>query len=180
MNGRRRWLTIPLLAGAAGLAALDHAGAFGTRADDRLRYDRADARVIRVWDGDTLEVDLPDGRAATTRVRLRGVDAPEVAHSPGGHDDPDGRRAESFLRARLSGKLVRLILDPHRPTRDSQGRLLAYVYEGDHDSMVNEELIVRGLARAEDRPDHVLRLRFAEVARRAGRRGDGAESRPRE
>jgi micrococcal nuclease len=93
--------------------------------------------VSHVLDGDTMV--LVDGR----RVRLIGIDAPEVSH--------EGKKEECFSKeskdatARLVGaKKVRLVKDTS--DTDSYGRLLRYVYVGD--VFVNEVLVQQGYARA--------------------------------
>ena len=49
---------------------------------DLGRYDRKSFTVVRVIDGDTLDIDIADstGNWKTTRVRLWGVDTPETHH----------------------------------------------------------------------------------------------------
>lgn len=81
------------------------------------------ATVLRVIDGDTLEVHL-DGR--TDRVRLIGVDTPETVHPEGGVE-PWGPEASSFTKTLLPpGTQVRLQLDVQQ--RDRYGRLLVHLY----------------------------------------------------
>ena len=54
------------------------------------------ARVVKIVDGDTLDVDLRLGLGLfiEQRLRLRGIDCPEI-------DTPEGRRAKRFVEARL-------------------------------------------------------------------------------
>ncbi|MEN1681923.1 MAG: thermonuclease family protein [Planctomycetota bacterium] len=100
-------------------------------------------RVRYVVDGDTLVLE------SGARVRLQGVDTPEVAHH-GRPAEPLGgeasRFAESFVQR--SDRRVRLSFSVER--RDHYGRFLAFVWHGD--AMLNEELVRNGLARA--RPDY--------------------------
>ncbi len=81
-------------------------------------------RVVRVVDGDTIEVRL-DGRDED--VRLIGVDTPETV-KPDTPVQCFGERASHFTKRRLTGKRVRLVFGVER--RDVYGRLLAYVYLG--------------------------------------------------
>lgn len=178
MTQRRRLIGGSALAALVALSLLDHAGAFGYRAGDRSRYHGTEAQVIRVVDGDTLDVDIQDGNRPTTRVRLRGVDCPEIAHGPGEEDAHFGREAFDFVRNSAAGRRVQLYLDPHRANRDRYGRLLAYVHFLDAASaspgeMLNEMLIARGLAYADRRSDHVFSLQFAQRETIARRRGVG-------
>ncbi len=94
------------------------------------------ATVARVNDGDTFV--LADGR----RVRLIGVDAPEIDHERR-IAEPCGFEAREAVRRMVEGGRVRLALD--RETRDRYGRVLAYVYLEDG-AMVNAELLRGGLA----------------------------------
>jgi micrococcal nuclease len=120
--------------------------------------------VLRAVDGDTLEL------ANRARVRLIGVDAPETVH-PWRPPEPFGREAAAFTRRQVQGRNVRLRFDKHRV--DRYGRYLAYVYvEG---VLLNEQLILRGLSRAETRFAYDAgmqrRFRAAEQQARRERRG---------
>lgn len=95
-----------------------------------------------VADGDTLRVDK-DGRS--TRVRLLGIDAPEVAN--------DGRPAECYgpeaaerARALLTGRRVWLEYDAGQDRQDRFGRDLAYVWLDDT-TLVNRTLLAEGYVR---------------------------------
>lgn len=89
--------------------------------------------IDRIADGDT--VTCTDG----TRIRLLGIDAPELDQVPFG----DGSRVA--LEALLpSGRSARLELDVE--TRDDFGRTLAYLW--DDETMINEAMIRQGWALA--------------------------------
>jgi micrococcal nuclease len=137
-------------------------------ADDRQRYDRREATVVRVVDGDTLDVDIPDGGRAATRIRLWGVDTPEVAGSPRGAM-AFGTEASTYTRNEVEGRRVRIALEPERASRDKYGRLLAYVYRLDTGEMLNERLLESGHAYADVRFDHVYKRRFAALEGRASK-----------
>lgn len=84
-------------------------------------------RVVKVVDGDTIRVRIG---ARTERVRLIGIDTPELQH----FGDPEQCGAAAATRAlrRLAftpagrGRSVRLIADPTQDRRDRYDRLLAY------------------------------------------------------
>lgn len=142
------------------------------------RYHDRTFRVTRVVDGDTLDIDIPDGSHATTRIRLWGVDTPEVAHS----GDPDmyfGPEAKAFAERTLTGRDVYIVLSPTR-TRDKFGRLLAYVYLERGGSMFNELLIEDGYAYADTRFRHAFDKTFKNDEKRArvARAGLWADVRP--
>lgn len=157
---RRRRMTWGSLACLAALSFLDHSGVFGYRPGDRRRYDGAKATVRAVIDGRTIEVDLPDGRSPTTRLRLRGLAAPEAGR--------DG--AAEHLRTHLIGRSVVILLDPNRGARAPSGDLLAYIAADEGDDTVNARLIALGLARLEAGEEHVFAVAFAQVEQAAKRR----------
>jgi micrococcal nuclease len=99
----------------------------------------AEAEVLRVIDGDTIEVEL-DGR--TEDIRYIGVDTPETV-KPGEPVQCFGPEASAFNHELVEDRDVRLEFD--RELRDDYGRLLAYVFVGDR--FVNAALIAGGYAR---------------------------------
>lgn len=101
--------------------------------------ERARAEVLRVVDGDTIEVELA-GR--TEDVRYIGVDTPETV-KPGTPVECYGKQASEFNRELVDGERVELVFD--RELRDRYDRLLAYVYVGG--TFVNAELVRSGHAR---------------------------------
>jgi micrococcal nuclease len=168
----RRILAAVLVLLLSGLSVLDHAGAFGHRGMDQDRYADAEAFVTHAVDGDTVDIDIPDGPSSVTRIRLWGVDCPEIAQ--GGEADAwFGHHAAEYLRSQVVGQRVRLILEPHRPSRDKYGRLLAYVYLIDSGEMLNETLLDRGLAYADRRFEHVMKFLFEQREKRAAKTGVG-------
>lgn len=105
------------------------------------------AIVTRVVDGDTIDVRT---RGQTWRVRLIGIDAPEVRHD--GHAGECGGGAVAvYARSRLDGRRVRLAFDA--ALRDRYGRVLAYVYVGNE--LFNATLVRLGYATAEPVPPNV-------------------------
>jgi len=99
---------------------------------------RFKATVTRVVDGDTIDVRKKSGR--TVRIRLLGIDTPEVY---GGVQC--GGRAASALMRRLATGRVRLQTDPRQPKYDRYGRLLAYVRKGGVD--LNRRMVWAGRAK---------------------------------
>jgi len=120
--------------------------------EDFTRYHGKTFAVTRVVDGDTLHIDAADGRAATTKVRLLGIDAPEMA---GAEDEPTyfARESTELARQLALGKTVTLYLDEKGRSRGSYGRLLAYIELPDG-LFLNEALIARGYAYADWRFNH--------------------------
>ncbi len=81
------------------------------------------ATMVRVVDGDTVEVELANGKRRS--VRLIGIDTPETVR-PGTPIECGGPAASKRLR-RFEGASVRLISDPTQDGVDRYGRLLRYV-----------------------------------------------------
>lgn len=109
-------------------------------------------RVQRIVDGDILL--LTDGE----RVRLIGVDTPEVHESRKLHRDAErtgrdietikelGKKPSTFTKSLVDKKEIRLEYDQanaHIGHRDKYGRILAYVYLKDV-TFVNAEIIRQG------------------------------------
>jgi endonuclease YncB( thermonuclease family) len=123
------------------------------------------ARVIRVVDGDTVEVEKV--RGGTETIRLLGIDTPEVY----GGVECGGKAASSLMKGLASGK-VKVKTDPRQPKRDKYGRLLAYVSKNGAD--LNKVMVARGRAKVYvvgSRFSRYSSYRKAERRARAGSRG---------
>ena len=79
-------------------------------------------RVTQVVDGDTIDIRLK--RGGVERVRLIGIDTPEV---DGGYEC-GGPEASAAMKRIAEGRRVKLATDPTQDRRDRYGRLLAYVH----------------------------------------------------
>ncbi len=139
--------------------------------DDHTRYHDRSFRVARIVDGDTLDINVPDGHKPVTRIRLWGVDTPEAAQSPHG-EMYFGPEASNFARKTLRGRTVHVVLSPDK-TRGKYGRLLAYVYLERGGRMFNEMLLEEGYAYADLRFKHHYYRQFKEIEKRARRAGRG-------
>jgi micrococcal nuclease len=124
-----------------------------TNVEGTLEKNQLNARVIRVIDGDTLEVHLNNGK--TDKVRLLGVDTPETnaKNKPGEYGtitDMEcltkwGQKATSYAIEQLDHREVILVLDEEAGLRGYYGRLLAYVEVDKKD--FNRSLVQLGYAR---------------------------------
>ena len=139
--------------------------------DDYTRYHDKVFEVARVVDGDTFDIDIPDGRHPTTRIRLWGVDSPEVAGSRDGAMHY-GAEASAFASRRLMGRNVRVVLSPAK-TRGKYGRVLAYVYLEPSGVMFNELLLEHGYAYADWRFAHPYKRQFKALEERTRKQGLG-------
>ena len=129
--------------------------------------DSAVVQVVRVVDGDTIQVCCVFGDRVT--VRYVGVDTPEIHHPMKGVERV-GKEASEANRKLVDGKTVRLEFDVQE--QDRYGRLLAYVYleEG---TFVNAWLAENGYAMVMTIPPNVkhqdLFLKLQREAREARR-----------
>ena len=168
---RRRWLTMVIAAVLAMLVVYGRCTTGPAPRNDRARYHDRSFRVSRVVDGDTLDIDAPDGDKSVTRIRLWGVDTPEVGHGRGA-DMHFGPEAQAFAERTLQGREVRIVLSQRR-TRGKYGRLLAYVFLERGGRMFNEMLIEQGYGYADLRFKHDYGRRFEAIERDARKAGVG-------
>jgi endonuclease YncB( thermonuclease family) len=93
--------------------------------------------VASIYDGDTLR--LEDGR----RVRLIGVNTPELGRGQGIADEPNALQAKHLLETLVerSGGSIRVCQDAE--ARDRYSRQLAHLYDRDGKS-INRELLLQG------------------------------------
>lgn len=138
------------------------------RGGDWATYHEKTFAVTYVVDGDTLHVGQPDGDRQFTRVRLWGIDTPELKHRRDAPpDQPFAREAKEAATRLAQNKVVTLKLESHRQ-RDRFGRLLAYVILPDGQSL-NEAMVELGLARADRRFSHSLFNHYARLEDEARR-----------
>ena len=95
---------------------------------DCVRDDDTRVRVTEVIDGDTLDVVIEEGEKESIecaglgfRVRLYGIDAPEMSQGA------VGRAAREYLRGLVEGKAFLL----WKYEFDERDRIVAYMYETD-------------------------------------------------
>lgn len=121
-----------------------------------LPRDSFEARCVKVYDGDTIEVMA--GGPKSLRVRLHAIDAPEKGQ-------PFSNVARQRTRELADGKRVRVEVRD----RDRYDRLVARVYVDDRD--LSEQLIREGLAWHYTRYSSELALGRTEREARRARRG---------
>lgn len=109
-------------------------GGHGVAADPPER-----GRILRVVDGDTVDVQIDGG--STARVRLLGIDTPEVHNGVECGGRAASRAAERLLPA---GSPVVLVPDPTQALVDRYDRILRYVMKGGDD--INRVLVAQGYA----------------------------------
>jgi len=138
---------------------------------DVSTYHCGTAKVINVVDGDTIDIDIPDGEKPYTRIRLWGVDTPETK-SPTAGQMYFGPEAGRFTTRLAMGKEVKILLDPAKDTRGKYGRLLAYV-KLPNGKILNELIISEGFGYADLRFDHCFYRSYQSLQRKARRQEKG-------
>jgi micrococcal nuclease len=133
--------------------------------NDLIRYHDKQFKVVKVIDGDTFDINLPNGKYKTTRIRLLGVDTPEKAS---GYKDEMyyGNEATKFTKTAVYKKSVTIKLDTTGPSRGKYGRLLCYVYT-DKTTMLNKQIIINGFGYSDPRFKHLYKTTFTRLERRA-------------
>jgi micrococcal nuclease len=153
------------------VAALAGCGSQG--GDDEALGHSARARVVRVIDGDTIEVSIG---GHDEDVRYIGVDTPETV-KPDTPVQCYGPQASAENHRLVEGRTVRLVFDRER--RDVYGRLLAYVYTrarggAGKSGFVNATLVRDGYARTLTIPPNTAHVsQLGRLQARAGRAGRG-------
>lgn len=97
--------------------------------------------VVSVTDGDTFKVNI---NGTTETLRMIGMDTPETV-DPRKPVQCFGVEASNRAKQLLTGKKVRLEVDPTQGERDIYGRLLRYAYLPDG-TFFNKEMILEGYA----------------------------------
>ncbi len=179
VSARRPTAAVRAVAVAVGLAACGGGSSDATDGDRGSSTEIAtndgatfepNARLDHVVDGDTIDVITGDGREE--RVRLTGIDTPEVAHDASGNRPATpgecfGDEATEFVRALLPVD-SELRLERDVVGRDDYGRLLAYVYRASDGLFVNDEIVRRGYAQPLTIPPNVaFSEQFVDAARAA-------------
>lgn len=176
----RRGLIAAALLLVGGVVCLDHYAGWrvrnlpilsGLRGRDAGRYHLKTFRVVKIVDGDTVDIDIPDGEYATTRVRLLGVDTPETKNPKTG-PMYFGDEASSFTEEMVFDRHVTILIDTVSDERDKYGRLLAYV-KLDDGRVLNAELIAAGFGYADLRFDHSRYDEYASLQEAAIESGAG-------
>ena len=112
-------------------------------------------KINRVIDGDTIDVTLDLGFSLTKkeRVRIAGVDTPEK-RTRDLEEKALGIEATNWLKEKLAdairGDDELVIRTELRGGVGKYGRLLGWLYVGEHDLSLNEQMITEGYAWAYD------------------------------
>ena len=106
-------------------------------------YEYENVRLVRVIDGDTVELDIDHGNHQhwVASFRLAGIDAAESR----GKTQAAGDAATAFLRKLLAEDIT--MVRTHKP--DKYGRWLVQIWT-DRAESVNQRMLVEGYARPYD------------------------------
>jgi endonuclease YncB( thermonuclease family) len=131
------------------------------KAYDFQKYHANTFTVVKVVDGDTIDIDIPDVNDSYTRIRLWGIDTPETKNPKIGvmYFGPE---AAEFATKLVLRKPVTVYLDEGNNTRGKYGRLLAYVQLPDG-RFLNEVLVSEGYAYADVRFRHSLYNKYKQL-----------------
>ncbi len=107
------------------------------------------AYCYSVADGDTIYIKLRDG--SKDKIRLVGIDTPEIAYKEGEKSEPGGEEAKKYVIDKVLKKIVLLDVDDLSPI-DYYGRTLALVYTATTSYKVprnslNAQLLRKGYAK---------------------------------
>lgn len=120
-------------------------------------YAKQKVKVIRVIDGDTIEIE------GNIKIRYIGINTPEIYHDTTGKKTGEQCFAnESYLENKrlVEGKTITIVKDIS--DTDKYGRLLRYVYIDD--IFVNDYLIKNGFAKLMTiKPDIKYNLQFKDT-----------------
>jgi micrococcal nuclease len=108
---------------------------------------REKAKVVKIVDGDTFEVEIGGKKE---KIRLIGVDTPETK-KPNTPIMYYGKEASDYTKKRLDQKTIELEWDVDK--YDQYKRMLAYVWIGDE--LFNRTLVQEGYARIATFPPNV-------------------------
>ena len=128
---------------------------------DISKYHGRQFAVVKVVDGDTLDIDIPDGKYSHTRIRLWGIDTPETK-DPRTGPMYFGKEASDFATKLTLGKQVTIYLEKEKNSRDIYHRLLAYIQLPDG-TFLNEVLLSEGYAYADLRFKHGLYNKYKQL-----------------
>lgn len=160
---REKLLSAILVVALVGSTAITGSAAVASTTEDPTTSGISDSVTVTVTsaaDGDTVDVQYPNGTVET--VRLLGVDTPEVHVEntpsefegvPNTQEGKDclrsaGENASQYTKDSLVGKEVTLKFDSESDRRGDYGRLLGYIYVNGEN--FNLDLIENGHARVYD------------------------------
>jgi micrococcal nuclease len=110
-------------------------------------YEYRVKKVLRVVDGDTIDVDIDLGFnvSYTQRVRLAGIDTPE-SRTTDLKEKALGLEVKEYLKNLLDGAEDIVIQTEKPDSSEKYGRILGWIFINDEDTSLNEKMINEGYA----------------------------------
>jgi micrococcal nuclease len=104
-------------------------------------------QVIKVVDGDTIDVDIDLGFSISysQRLRMAGIDTPE-ARTRDKLEKTLGIESKEYLKSKFKNATVVVVKTEKPDSSEKYGRILGWVYLDGNTKSVNEEMIEEGYA----------------------------------
>ena len=105
-------------------------------------YEYAVKKIVKIVDGDTIDIEIDLGFSLTKkeRVRLAGIDTPE-SRTRDLEEKAEGLLAKSFLEKQLD-EAVDLRVKTEKDCK--YGRMLGWLHDGDKN--INKYMVIKGYA----------------------------------
>lgn len=106
------------------------------------------AEVVKIIDGDTLDVNVDLGFDIwhSIRIRLYGLDAPET-RTTDIEEKSSGLKTKEFIKNWLDKNGYSIFIKTYKGKTEKYGRILAEVYDSTCAEQLNDLLILEGLAK---------------------------------
>ena len=110
-------------------------------------YEYRVKKVLKVVDGDTIDVDIDLGFnvSYTQRVRLAGIDTPE-SRTTDLKEKALGLEVKEYLKHSLEGAEDVVIQTEKPDSSEKYGRILGWLFINDDEISLNEKMINEGYA----------------------------------
>jgi micrococcal nuclease len=110
-------------------------------------YEYRVKKVLKIVDGDTIDVDIDLGFSVsfTQRVRLAGIDTPE-SRTTDLKEKALGLEVKEYLKNLLDGAEDIVIQTEKPDSSEKYGRILGWLFINDEDTSLNEKMINEGYA----------------------------------
>jgi micrococcal nuclease len=110
-------------------------------------YEYRVKKVLKIVDGDTIDVDIDLGFSVsfTQRVRLAGIDTPE-SRTTDLKEKALGLEVKEYLKNLLDGAEDIVIQTEKPDSSEKYGRILGWLFINDEDTSINEKMINEGYA----------------------------------
>jgi len=110
-------------------------------------YEYRVKKVLKIVDGDTIDVDIDLGFSVsfTQRVRLAGIDTPE-SRTTDLKEKALGLEVKEYLKHLLENAEDIVIQTEKPDSSEKYGRILGWLFINDEDTSLNEKMINEGYA----------------------------------